>query len=86
MTEPWQTSLRGIKIDVKNTFVEFDPRSWHCVFPVKKGTRYSAVYYATNQLEKLTPEDWRSLQKHGFVERMGQSEVVKKVKALWTCH
>eukprot|EP00971_Amphidinium_carterae_P169617 3360360-Amphidinium_carterae.1 len=32
--EPWQASLKGLKIDVKNRFVKFDPRAWHCIYPL----------------------------------------------------
>eukprot|EP00971_Amphidinium_carterae_P342661 6482047-Amphidinium_carterae.1 len=51
--EPWQSHLLGKKIDARNRFVQFDPRSWHCIYPVKKGVRYSAVYYALNHLSKM---------------------------------
>eukprot|EP00971_Amphidinium_carterae_P203787 4044162-Amphidinium_carterae.4 len=64
--EPWQASLKGIKVHVKNRFVKFDPRSWHCIYPVKICTRYSAIYYALNSMERLSDADWDILEKCGF--------------------
>eukprot|EP00971_Amphidinium_carterae_P046127 907934-Amphidinium_carterae.4 len=59
------------------------PPSWHCIYPVKKGVRYSAVYYALNHLERLSGDDWNTLVECGFNPKLSPTQVVAQVKAAY---
>eukprot|EP00971_Amphidinium_carterae_P194440 3858485-Amphidinium_carterae.1 len=72
--------LLGKKIDVKNRFVQFDARLWHCIYPVKKEVQYSAVYYALNHLERLSGEDWTTLHECGFNPKLHPRKLLRRSK------
>eukprot|EP00971_Amphidinium_carterae_P346214 6487553-Amphidinium_carterae.1 len=78
--EPWQAYLKGRKVDVRN----FDPRAWHCMYPVKKGVRYAAVFYALNYMERLTKNDWKTLTECVFSPGVTSSQVISTIKAAYS--
>eukprot|EP00971_Amphidinium_carterae_P093489 1850217-Amphidinium_carterae.1 len=47
-------------------------------------TRYSAVYYALNHMERLSSSDWSTLADCGFNPGMTSSQVISKVKAAFS--
>eukprot|EP00971_Amphidinium_carterae_P080300 1588807-Amphidinium_carterae.1 len=57
------------------------PRAWHCIYPVKKGTRYSAVCYALSSLERLGEAEWNILERCGFNAGFTSDQVIKSVRA-----
>ena len=48
----WQRKLRGEYINVRNTWVQFDPSLYHCVEEVKSGVRRSIALFFTKRVEK----------------------------------
>ena len=62
----WQRKLRGEYINVRNTWVQFDPSLYHCVKEVKSGVRRSIALFSPNGWRKMPPQCLDELGEVGF--------------------
>ena len=62
----WQRKLRGEYINVRNTWVQFDPSLYHCVEEVKSGVRRSVALFSPKGWRKMPPQCLDELGEVGF--------------------